>query len=336
MQRPPQHVESHLICGGELDDEDVLLRRVVVGAEVQLERVRQDVQPRVDDAVRGVARGLARVPGAVDSCDVHTGTRVVAGRVDPRSRAFARIHPGIQIQVRQERIDRASGNVPAGGNRGGPRQVRPDRQQLRLDELERRVPGRARPLLDLDRGGERQSPEHVHQEVIVEGAEIAGLAFDLHLVRDRRVLQRVEQHVGPRHAGVGVVPHVVQEAERGWAARRPELAVLLEPRAVVVPVRAAGRHDHLVGGDLTLAPVVALADGAPQLGVYACEGSPHFALGMEEVPGRDSAGRGFAHVRAALQGHQEERGESHRSDRRRHKESLHRSGLLRTRHEGRP
>jgi len=61
------------------------------------------------------------------------------------------------------------------------------------------------------------------------------------------------------------------------------LAMSLEPGPVVVPVRAAGGHDDLVGADLGNAPILALTGGVPQPRVHAGERGEHLPFRVEEV-----------------------------------------------------
>ena len=105
---------------------------------------------------------------------------------------------------------------------------------------------------------DRYAAEHVHELIVIQGPERPSLCCDERQVPSSRLRERAEKLIRARDAAVCRVPRSVEKGERGRAARRPGLSVQIEPRAAVVPVLAAGRHDHLVRADFTHVVVIVL------------------------------------------------------------------------------
>src|SRR5258706_1365228 len=101
--------------------------------------------------------------------------------------------------------------------------------------------------------------------------------------------------------------------------------------AVVIPILTPRGHDNLVRAHLTGPPVVTLASGTAQRRVYPRQRGEHFSFTAEEVAFGDLTRRCLGEVRAALNGHQQQRAQRYRTERRCHEQSLHMTDLLKRR-----
>ncbi len=300
VERRLQERKSQAILGDELDDEDVLGRKIVVRAEVFHECIGELIDRGTYDAVYASNRCIA---GGQPPRNGYPRARVV--RRAAKAAAVLREYAGVDVHARQDGIGGALGEAPVVGCVPRPGQVCPGREELRLDELENRVSRVTHPRLDGGRGDDRNAAKQIQQLVIVERPQRPQLRDNSCLLRGvhhRPALQCREHHVGVGDAGEVVHPGRIDVLETRRAGRGPGLPVHLEPAAVVIPVLAAGRHDHLVGADFAEDVVRAAVPGecTAELRVDSGEAGQRFRLVVEECPRGDAALGHLIELRACL------------------------------------